>query len=270
MILLRNEKPRHRRDDLALGILTAINAGLVNVCCVMAFFAFGSNVTGHVAVFAEEIAKGHWYQVTVVVGWMLAFLGGAFLAKFSAALTDQAQQRPWLGQVAALVAQIAALAGVAYYGENHYGETLFESEMLVGVLLFAMGLQNGSVASASGGMVKTSHVTGLFTDLGIELALVLRKRYRGDSMLRLKLLLHVGILFGYIVGGLVGGILFLRVGFSTFYLGCLLLALLLAHDLAVLDRARTAQLARSRARLLGRMGSKLPLAGAAEAERDPS
>ena len=265
MIFLRNKNSRQGRDDVALGILTSINAGLVNVCCVMAFFAFGTNVTGHVAVFAEEIAKGHWYQVTVVVGWMLAFLGGAFVAKFAALVTERAEARPWLGQVVAHVMQIALLAGVGYYGTHHYAETLFESEMLVGILLFAMGLQNGGVASASDGMVKTTHLTGLFTDLGVELALVARKRYRGDPMLRLKLFLHLGILFGYILGGLVGGVLYLRIGFSTFYLGCLLLGLLLAHDFAVLNRSRASALARSRARLLGRV----PLAGAAEPDRDP-
>lgn len=236
MMLLKTTAPRKGHHDLMLGSITAINAGLVNVCSVMAFFAFSTNITGHVAIFAEEISKGHWYQVSVVVGWMLAFLFGAFFATLAAVALPP--HRRWLGQSVAHLLQIFLLAAVAHYGRWHYKETLFESEALVGMLLFTMGLQNGGVAHASDGMVKTTHLTGLFTDLGGEIAMLTRARHRADRAVRFKFVLHVLILAGYIVGGLLGGYLYLRVGFSALYVGCALLGLVLMHDLGALAFSR--------------------------------
>ena len=208
MLLFKTSRPRRSRHDMLLGAITALNAGLVNVCSVMAFFAFSSNITGHVAIFTEEISKGHWYQVSVVVAWMFAFLFGAFLSKF-AAVTLEAH-RQWLGQAAAHLLQVALLAGVAYYGHHHYAETLSESEVLVGVLLLTMGLQNSSVASASDGSVKTTHLTGLFTDLGTELAMLTQARHRADRGVVLKFTLH-GLILARLHRGRLAG----RLSLST-------------------------------------------------------
>jgi uncharacterized membrane protein YoaK (UPF0700 family) len=232
MLLLRSSERTRRHHDLFLGLTTAMTAGLVNVCSVMAFFAFSTNVTGHVAIFAEEISKGHWHQVSVVVGWMFSFLFGAFLA--NALLTMLGSRRHYLGQAAPHVLQMLLLTAVAYYGHRHYRETLSETEALVGVLLFTMGLQNGSVATVSNGVVKTTHLTGLFTDLGMEISMLLQARFRKDSNLRFKFVLHVLILVGYIGGGLLGGTLYLRIGFPTLYVGTMLLGLILLVDLGAL------------------------------------
>jgi uncharacterized membrane protein YoaK (UPF0700 family) len=125
------------------------------------------------------------------------------------------------------------LAGVALYGTTAYGETLRETELLVTVLLFAMGLQNGLVATISGGVVKTTHLTGLLTDLGIEIALLLRAEERPKETLQFKLRLHLLILASYLLGGLLGGLVFLRVQFNAFYLASFVLSLLIVHDLVL-------------------------------------
>jgi len=55
---------------------------MVNVASVIVFFSFTSNVTGYYAVFAQEIAKGNWYQGAVVLFWILLFLVGSMLSIF--------------------------------------------------------------------------------------------------------------------------------------------------------------------------------------------
>jgi uncharacterized membrane protein YoaK (UPF0700 family) len=41
---------------------------------------------------------------------------------------------------------------------------------IAGLLLFAMGAQNSLVTRVSQSVVRTTHLTGIFTDLGIELS----------------------------------------------------------------------------------------------------
>jgi uncharacterized membrane protein YoaK (UPF0700 family) len=232
MWLLQAVGRRQPRDDLFLGGSTALVAGLVNVCSVMTFFTFSSNVTGHAATFVEEVVKGHWYQVGVVLAWLLLFLAGAFVANLC--ITLLSPQRSYLGHALPLLVQAAVLFAVAYYGHRHYDETLWETELLVAVLLFTMGIQNGTVSTVSGSVVRTTHLTGLFTDLAMELSMILQRRFRADPKLRFKLLLHLVILAGYMVGGIVGGFTCMLIGFRTFYLASVLLVLVVLHDVLVL------------------------------------
>lgn len=238
MIVLAPSNKRQQHHDYWLGGSTALVAGIVNVCSVIAFFAFASNVTGHVAVFAEEIVKGHLHQIGVVLTWLGCFLGGAFLANFL--VTFVGTHAPRTGRGLALTLEILTLVLVGHYGHHHYGETLQETEYLVGLLLLAMGLQNGLVATVSNGVVKTTHVTGLLTDLGMELSMIWQKQFRGDGALRFKLKLHLLILGGYVGGGLIGGAMFLRFGFLTFFGGSAILASILLLDVLA-ARALTAR-----------------------------
>lgn len=229
MIVLAVPERRQRAHDYWLGGSTALVAGMVNVCAVIAFFAFASNVTGHFAIFAEELAKGHTHQVFAVLGWLLSFFIGAFVA--NALAMHVADHEPRLGRGIAVVLEICILLGVGYYGHHHYAETLTETEYLVGILLFAMGLQNGLVATVSQGVVKTTHLTGLLTDLGMEFSLLCHRRSRDNPLLLFKLRLHLLILSGYVVGGVAGGLLFLEIGYPTFYAGSFVLAAILSLDL---------------------------------------
>jgi uncharacterized membrane protein YoaK (UPF0700 family) len=152
-----------------------------------------------------------------------------------------------LGHGGPLLLQMLGLAAVAHYGERHYLETLWETELLVGLLLLTMGLQNGTVASVSNSVVRTTHLTGLFTDLAMEISLLLRPEGRKDARLRFRFTLHASILIAYLVGGVLGGLVCRHWGFRALYLACCILLGVLARDLAVLwfrldrtsDRAST-------------------------------
>lgn len=239
MILLEVVQKRGPQHDLWLGGTTAIVAGFVNVCSVVAFFAFASNITGHVAIFAEEMVKGHWHQFSVVLAWVSSFIAGAFVANLCVGVLGH--RFPRFARAVPLVIEVSLLAGVGYYGEYHYAETLTETEQLVGVLLFTMGLQNSMVATVSKGMVKTTHLTGLATDLGMEIASIVQSRNRDDAALRFKLKLHLLIFVCYCAGGLAGGALFTTLGFRAFHLAGAILVFLLVHDLVMMTSDATAR-----------------------------
>ncbi|MEX1668630.1 YoaK family protein [Zhongshania guokunii] len=68
----------------------------------------------------------------------------------------------------------------------------------------ACGLQNGLASTYSGAVVRTTHVTGIFTDLG----LMIGAKLRGENFDRRKAILFVLIISGFISGAGLGAYLF--------------------------------------------------------------
>lgn len=236
--MLRNDiTKRLTKDNLLLAGSTAIAAGMVNVASVIAFFAFTSNVTGHVAVFAEEIVKGHWHQVFIVMVWLLLFLSGAFIANYI--INSVAVKGTYIAHSVPVFIEIVILVGIAYYGHNYYSETLSETEFLVGALLFCMGLQNSLVSTITGGVVKTTHVTGLFTDLGTELSQWFHPKTEKTKVLKDRLTLRFTILSFYLLGGISGGWIFLRFDFNVFYVVAVVMLFVAYYDLTMVVTKKT-------------------------------
>lgn len=90
----------------------------------------------------------------------------------------------------------------------------------------ACGLQNALASTFSGAVVRTTHVTGLFTDLGIMLGSNLRGKRSDARRVKLYLLL----ISGFFLGAVSGGILFGRYSFwAMAFPASLALALSLAY-----------------------------------------
>ncbi|RKO69827.1 DUF1275 domain-containing protein [Sphingobacterium puteale] len=228
-MLRKYSNHRTIQDNIKLGGLTAFSAGMVNVASVIVFFSFTSNVTGYYAVFAQEIAKGNWYQGAVVLFWILLFLIGSMFSnliiihgkgKFSAYLTHSIP----------LVLEILSILFVGIYLDIFYEDSLKETEILVGALLFAMGLQNGLTASISNSVVKTTHLTGLTTDLAILISMFTKESNRNNKDLVDKFHLLLTIVTSYVMGGLLSGISFNYLSNKTFYVVCFVLLIIGLYD----------------------------------------
>ena len=75
----------------------------------------------------------------------------------------------------------------------------------------ACGLQNGMVSTYSGAVIRTTHVSGLFTDLG----LMVGGRLRGHAVNARKAVLYLILIAGFILGGVVGALAFQRWRFDA-------------------------------------------------------
>lgn len=82
----------------------------------------------------------------------------------------------------------------------------------------ACGLQNAMASSYSGAVVRTTHVSGLITDLGILTGHFLRGLPCDFKRMRLCSVL----LFGFFGGGVLGALLFARVSYQTLYFPAML------------------------------------------------
>ncbi len=98
-------------------------------------------------------------------------------------------------------------------------------------LLFAMGMQNSLVTSISNAVVRTTHLTGLFTDMGIEFSqLFFYKDQKHKKKLIKSIKLRLTIIWLFFAGGVSDGILYTHFGIRTLMFGSLILLLGLLYD----------------------------------------
>src|SRR5690606_29270466 len=90
------------------------------------------------------------------------------------------------------------------------------------LLCFIMGLQNAIMSKMSNAEIRTTHLTGVITDLGIELGRMLYwNRTHGKDApgyvgaRKPKLAMLIGILTMFFAGGIIGALGFKHIGFSV-------------------------------------------------------
>lgn len=211
---------------------TATAAGVTNVAGMIAFLAFTANITGHVANLAKNIVEQDFREIIVFVIWLLMFFSGAFISSFVVRSYNHTSK--YKAHSIPIIIEIVVLLFVAIYGHNFYTETLLERELVIGAIIFSMGLQNSLVSIVSGGIIKTSHLTGLFTDLGAEIAELFHPSGDATAALKNKIYIRITILSFYLIGAVAGGLLFDIFGFAIFYFVPFILLTILYYDLSPL------------------------------------
>lgn len=229
-MLRKTKEGRTLKDNLMLASSTAFVAGMTNVAGAIAFLSFTSNITGHVAMLAQKIVNKEHHDILVYTLWLLLFLLGAFTANFIT--KSYSKKGVYRAHAVPIFIEIIILFVVAVYGHNYYQETQLERELIIGAMLFSMGLQNGLVSTISGGLVKTTHLTGLFTDLGGDLSEYFHAEKGQASAIKQKLMIRLTILSFYLIGGIVGGYFFERYDFRIFYFIPFILLTILYYDIS--------------------------------------
>ena len=234
-MLRKYSNHRTLSDNIKLGILTAFSAGMVNVASVTIFFAFTSNITGYYAVFAQEISKGNWYQGAVVLLWILLFFIGSFLSNF-VIIQGVGRWSSYISHAIPVILEFVSILFVGLYLDFFYTNSLQETEFLVAALLFAMGLQNGLTASISNSVIKTTHLTGLTTDLAILVSMFSKRKNRENKALVDKFHLLMAIMLAYVAGGMLGGLSYIYLKNGIFYVTCGILLIIALYDYYKLTR----------------------------------
>src|SRR5690606_32661798 len=109
---------------------------------------------------------------------------------------------------------------------SNFIEVLHYPNLPACLLLFVMGLQNSFVTKISNAIVRTTHLTGLFTDLGIEFSqLFFPKSHPHRDKIKATIKLRLYIICFFLFGGLIGGFLYSRMGLelNTLIFGAVIL-----------------------------------------------
>lgn len=230
-------KRRTLRHNLHIATILSFVAGIVNVSGFLAFSELTTNVTGHFALFIRDVADFKFWKGTIYFLYIFSFLFGSFSSSF---LIETYKENKQLNVfVLPLFIECTILSAVAILSNF----SLFDyPELMVCLLLFAMGLQNSLVTKLSNAVVRTTHLTGLFTDLGIELSQLLFPKthpHRKEIKATIKLRLYIICFFFF--GGLTAGFFYstLHLKLNTLILGVLILLASLFYDDLRLNLIRT-------------------------------
>src|SRR6478672_936213 len=212
-------KGRTLVHNLQLASLLSLVAGIVNVTGIFALHTLTTNVTGHFAYFAEEVSKNHFRQASVFLLYILSFLFGAFSTNFFVEITSRHDFK--YGAAVPIFTEVFILSLVAFLEP----ETVYANGQLIACgLLYAMGLQNSLVTSLSNSVVRTTHLTGLFTDLGIELSkLIFYRDPETQKKLSVSVKLRLTIIAFFFSGCMVGGLVYYFYGMLSLLLAAAIL-----------------------------------------------
>jgi uncharacterized membrane protein YoaK (UPF0700 family) len=231
-MLRQSKEDRTLKENLLLASSTAFVSGVTNVAGVIAFLAFSTNITGHVANLSRHIAERNLHEISIFFIWLLLFFSGAFIANFL--IRSGWDKSSYWANSRPMIIEIVVLLFVAVYGHHFYEESQTEREIIIGALIFAMGLQNSMVSTISGGLIKSSHLTGLFTDLGGDVSEWLHPRTKKTEVVKNRIYTRLTVLLFYFLGGLAGGYFFNAYDFLIFYFIPLILLTILYYDLSPL------------------------------------
>ncbi len=219
-------KRRTLRHNLRIASLLSFVAGVVNVAGFLSIQRLTTNVTGHFAFFVDEIFKQNFGEGLNYSFYILFFFLGSFFSSFSIELLSKINEK-LIFKVPVIVESII-LISVAIFGQELIYMT---PNILAYSLLFAMGLQNSLVTSISNATVRTTHLTGLFTDLGIELSqLFFYKLKEQKHKLYSSIKLRITIILFFFFGGLLGGVLYSTIKLHVLAFAGLLLLIGLVYD----------------------------------------
>ena len=214
--------------NLRLATLLSFVAGIVNVTGVLSIQTLTTNVTGHFAYFAEEIMKRDYAAAITFFVFTIFFLFGAFTSNFLAELISR--KHPNLSHVIPISLEMIILISVGIFG---IASELSSSEgkWIAFAMLFAMGIQNSLVTKISQSTVRTTHLTGLFTDLGIELSqLFFYKKPEEKKKLKTSIYLRLSIIIFFFIGCISGGFLYNLLEMKTLFIAATFLLFALLYD----------------------------------------
>ena len=152
-----------------------------------------------------------------LLGALLAFVAGAAC---TAVLVNWARQNHLRSEYALpLLLEAGLLLVFGLLGATLNRQTPFAVPLTVLVLAFTMGLQNALVSKISASQIRTTHMTGVITDMGIELGKLFywNQGARPPELQvranRIKLRLYAMLLGAFMAGGVVGAAGFKYLGF---------------------------------------------------------
>ena len=216
---LRHLTGQHRTasTNRLLGALLAFNAGAINAGGFLVVGMYTSHMTGFASMISDMLVLGSFTVAIGATGALLAFLAGAAC---TAVLVNWARQNHLRSEYALpLLLEAGLLLVFGLLGATLNRQTPFAVPLTVLVLAFTMGLQNALVSKISASQIRTTHMTGVITDMGIELGKLFywNQGARPPELQvranRIKLRLYAMLLGAFMAGGVVGAAGFKYLGF---------------------------------------------------------
>lgn len=184
------------------GAVLAFSAGCVNIIALSGFTNLSvSHVTGNVSLFSSAIARFDWPAIFFIGASLLSFLAGSILSGY---LIGQRSLKLGRRYGLALFIEASLLFGsfLLFFQHDYLGQLL---------AAMACGLQNSMVATYSGAVIRTTHLTGLTSDMGAAIGNWLAGRPVNKMMLGFQTI----IWYSFCGGGVVGAFGYFALGYTA-------------------------------------------------------
>jgi len=204
-MLISTENARSNSADTRLACTLAAAAGALNTAAFEIVGFFSANMTGNVSSLSDHLARANLGAGLFFLSIVSLFIAGS---GFSTLMMNAGHRRNSRRVYAFIIlAEGSALIGLGMI-ENYFPPRS-PGVVLIMSLSFLLGLQNAVVTRISNARVRTTHISGTATDIGIELAMLyevlLRKTSPKDAPLYLaRLRLHGLTLLSFLAGGVAG------------------------------------------------------------------
>ena len=180
----------------------AFVAGCINAIGLLGFeHQSVSHVSGTATLVGTSILNGSAENILHLVGILVSFFLGASLSGFmlhgNALKLGKHYDTALVIEALLIFLALLLLTKSSFYG--HFAASA------------ACGLQNALATTYSGAIIRTTHLSGIFTDLG----LMLGGAFRGESFDKRKAILFLLIITGFIFGGTCGAYLFSAYKFNA-------------------------------------------------------
>lgn len=208
--------------NMSIWFSMAFQAGAINVGGFLACHKTVTHVTGFATYFGAELSQGNLVKAIGFLSVPAFFLLGTMLSAFFIDRRISLGQQPRYYLMFALLSVLmffVTIAGILGYFGN-FGETtsLLKGYLILAILCLSSGVQNACITSASGSVVRTTHLTGLTTDLGIGLM----RLFSGNRSKKLQTaeakanFMRIGIISFFILGSTLAAFCFYHFGFFGF------------------------------------------------------
>lgn len=213
MLIHEGDTRTHAIDVMLASILSFV-AGSVNSAGFMAYHFFSANMTGNISMASELLAVSQFDAAINFLTIVVMFILGAFTSSVLIEGGKRRQRRNIYALTLIVEAAILVLVGLTYLMTT----AIWSGTLLVGVLSFTMGIQNAASTRISGSRVRTTHISGVATDIGVGLAMLTSGETHEKAATLRRLSLHLATVAAFAIGGVFGVIGYQGLGSATFAL----------------------------------------------------
>lgn len=215
---------RSDQSNLHLGVVLCAIAGGLNAGGFLAVGRYTSHMTGLISSAADDLVLNRFLPALAALSMVLAFIFGAAC---SAMIINYAKRNAFeFIYTPVLLLEAILLLAFGLLGSGLLQHELISISLSAFLLCYVMGLQNALITKISHAEIRTTHVTGLVTDIGIELGKMIywnrletEIENKGEAkrvvVNQQKLRLHVYLVLAFCAGAIGGAASFKYVGFST-------------------------------------------------------
>jgi uncharacterized membrane protein YoaK (UPF0700 family) len=180
--------------------LLAFSAGFINCVALLGFANMAvSHVTGTVTLTAAALIKGDWSRLGLGLWIVLAFFVGSIISGMI--IRNEALRLGRRYSLALVLESLLLFAATGcFFYQSLWGELLASA---------ACGLQNAMIATYSGSVIRTTHLTGIVSDLGAAIGNYLS----GQGFDAKQFQLQSSIFLAFFIGSGVGAVFYLWIAY---------------------------------------------------------